>query len=86
MKNDKHARLIVEKGVDRSNAWAYFDWDSKKNSQMSGARGILHFRESHILKFKAGLGRGTNNYVELMALKLILCLASERGVQKIQFF
>jgi ribonuclease HI len=38
------------------------------------------------LKFKAGLGRGTNNFDELMALKLVLILAAEKGVQKLQIF
>ena len=33
-----------------------------------------------------GLGSGTNNYAELMALKLLLCFAIERNCKKIQVF
>ena len=33
-----------------------------------------------------GLGTGTNNYAELMALKLLLCFAIERGCKRIQIF
>jgi ribonuclease HI len=33
-----------------------------------------------------GLGRGTNNYVELMALKLLLLFTREKGIQQIQIF
>ena len=33
-----------------------------------------------------GLGSGTNNYVELMTLKLLLCFAIERNCKKIQIF
>jgi ribonuclease HI len=39
-----------------------------------------------VLKFKASLGRGTNNFAELMALKLTLVLVAEKGVTKIQIF
>ena len=33
-----------------------------------------------------GLGAGTNNYVELMMLKLLLCFAIERNCKKVQVF
>jgi ribonuclease HI len=33
-----------------------------------------------------GLGLGTNNYAELMAIKLLLLFAGEKGVQTIQIF
>jgi hypothetical protein len=40
---------------------------------------ILYLSESHHFKIKLGLGQGSNNYVELMSLKLILHFANERG-------
>jgi ribonuclease HI len=33
-----------------------------------------------------GLGSGTNNYVELMALKLLLLFTREKGIQQIHIF
>ena len=33
-----------------------------------------------------GLGAGTNNYAELMTLKLLLCFAIERNYKKLQVF
>ena len=33
-----------------------------------------------------GLGAGTNNYAELMTLKLLLCFAIERNCRQLQFF
>jgi ribonuclease HI len=33
-----------------------------------------------------GLGRGTNNYVELMVLKILLVFTREKGLQQIQIF
>jgi hypothetical protein len=41
----------------------------------------LYLNDSHFLKFKVGLGRGTDNYVELMALKLTLMHVAEKCVQ-----
>jgi len=42
--------------------------------------------ESHSYKFAVGLGDGTNNYAELMALKLLLLLAVEKGCRTLQVF
>jgi ribonuclease HI len=39
-----------------------------------------------IVSFKVGIGQETNNFYELMALKLILQLAQEHGVQQIKIF
>lgn len=33
-----------------------------------------------------GLGEGTNNYVELLALKLLLCFSLENNYRKLQIF
>jgi ribonuclease HI len=38
------------------------------------------------VKLKVGLGRGSNNFAELMVLKLSLILAAERGVSCLQVF
>jgi ribonuclease HI len=48
--------------------------------------GILHISTKHSISFKAGVGQETNNYCELMALKLVLMLAQEFGVSHIQIF
>ena len=36
--------------------------------------------------FSAGLGLGTNNFAELLALKLLITLALKQGVQSLQVF
>ena len=43
-------------------------------------------KESHSLKFRAGMGQGTNNYAKLMDLKLLLTMASEKGITPLQIF
>jgi len=40
----------------------------------------------HYIKFKVGLGDGSNNYDECMALKLLMKYALERDLKKIQIF
>lgn len=47
---------------------------------------MLHLSNSHSLKFTAELGNGTNNFSELMALKLVLALGLEHGVSHLQVF
>ena len=38
------------------------------------------------ISFKAGLGHGTNNYAELLGLKLLLKLALENNITNLQVF
>jgi len=44
------------------------------------------FHQPIVLKFKMGLGMGSNNYVELMALKDMMKCALERDLSHIQIF
>jgi len=41
---------------------------------------------NHFFKIKMGLGSGTNNFAELMALKLLLQFVGEKEVRSIQLF
>eukprot|EP00253_Pinus_taeda_P016263 PITA_16263 len=64
--------------------WAYFDGASQINS--AGAGIIIHLNDSHSLMALVGLGTGSNNYVELSALKLLLCWLVHRHIFAIQIF
>jgi ribonuclease HI len=66
--------------------WAYFDGASQGNPPVGGLGGILYLSSNHNIAFKAGIGQETNNYCELMALKLTLQLAQEYGVTQLQIF
>jgi ribonuclease HI len=48
--------------------------------------GLNYLKDSLFLKFKVGMVHGSNNYVELMSLELVLVLAVEKGVTKLQIF
>ena len=47
---------------------------------------MLYILYDHYFSFKAGLGFGTNNFVELLGLKLLLTLALEKHISKLHIF
>jgi ribonuclease HI len=71
--------------IDRPGAWAYFHGVAQDDPQVCGAGGLIYLKDSHVLKFKAGLGRGTNNFSEIISTLIFsLMLASDKGASKIQ--
>lgn len=63
-----------------------FDGASQGNPIKGGAGGILYLSSNHSISFKAGIGQETNNFCQMMALKLVLRLAKEFGVTHFQIF
>ena len=47
---------------------------------------MIYISDEHFFSFKAGLGIGSNNFAEICALKLLLTLAREKIIVKIQLF
>ena len=73
--------------IDFSFPWGYFDGSVVGDPKVCGARGILFFFPTNCyISFKAGLGHGTNNFVELLGLKLLLKLALENNITNLQVF
>lgn len=62
----------MDEGIDKGAPCAYFDGASQGEPHSYGGGGLIHFVESHWIKFGACLGEVTNNYAELMAIKLVL--------------
>jgi ribonuclease HI len=79
-------RVSREVIPDFSLPWGYFDGASSSDQSMCGGGGCLYFSNSHFFTLKAGLGTGSNNYSELMALKLLLLFAVEQGCRSLQVF
>jgi ribonuclease HI len=79
-------RDIREVEPDSNFLWGYFDGASSSDQTICGGGGCLHFTHAHYFTLKAGLGPGTNNYSELMALKLLLLFAIEQGCRTLQVF
>jgi ribonuclease HI len=53
---------------------------------VGGVGGILHILNNHFLFFSTGLGEATNNYSEIMALYLVLLLAFEKNIRKLNIY
>lgn len=51
---------------------------------LSGVGGILFLKKDHKICFRTTLGVGTNNWTKLNALRLLMRLAIEKGVDQIQ--
>ena len=64
--------------------WDFFDGASQNHTCGGGA--TLFLNQNHHFKIQMGIGAGTNNYAELMALKLLLHFALEQGCKKLQIF
>ena len=61
-------------------------FDGASQNFIYGGGVALYLSNNHNFHVKMGLGRGKNNYVELMALKLLLIFTREKGIQQIQIF
>ena len=66
--------------------WGFFDGAMGGVLDRCGGRVVLYFDSQNYLFFKTRLGVGSNNFVELSALRLLMSKALERGVRSIQIF
>ena len=70
--------------IDKIVPWAFFDGVAQDNRCGGGA--YLFIREGHSYKITMGLGVGSNNFVELLSLKLLLIFPAEKGCSTIKVF
>ena len=54
--------------------------------KICGAGGVLFISDDHYFTFKAGLDFGTNNFVELIGLKLLPTLSLEHNYKHLHIF
>ena len=83
-RNTPRPRIIVPKQLNKNIPWAFFDGASQNLTCGGGA--TLYINQNHYFKISMGLGVETNNYAELLNLKLLLCYAIERNCKKLQVF
>ena len=72
--------MVVDEHIDKTTPWGCFDGSAAGVPQICGAGSLLYLSDEHYFTFSAGLGLGTNNYAELLALKLLITLALNNGV------
>ena len=77
-------RQVVPEVIDKSYPWGYFDGSASGDPKICGAGGVLFIYDDHFYTFKAGLGIGTNNFVELIGLKLLLTLSLQHNFKQLQ--
>jgi len=64
--------------MDRTKPWDFFDGASQNNNLLCEVGTLLFLSKNHSYKLKMGLGPGTNNYDELVSLKLLLLFSKEK--------
>jgi len=70
--------------VDKSKPWGFFDGASQNN--VCGGGALLYLSEDHFFQMAVGLGEGTNNYAEILSLKILLAFALEKNVKNISIY
>ena len=79
-------REVVDEVIDKTYPWGYFDGSASGDPKICGVGGVLFISDDHFYTFKAGLGIGTNNFFELIGLKLLLTLSLQLNFKQLQIF
>ena len=61
-------------------------FDGAMQQNICGGGALLFLSDSHWFEISIGLGEGTNNYAELLSLKILLLFSVEKGCSKINFY
>jgi ribonuclease HI len=85
-KEVRRPRQISEEVIDQTQPWDFFDGASQNNGECCGGGVILFLTQNHSFKISMGLGLGTNNHAELMALKLLLLFEVDKNISSLHIF
>jgi len=77
----KPRRTVGPLVLDQTKPWAFFDGAAQGTPSTCGGGGIIYWNDQRYMESRTGLGVGTNNYAEVMALKLIILLAVEKDIK-----
>ena len=79
-------RFIVVEEIDKSYPWGYFDGSATGEPKLCGVGGLIYITDQHFFSYKVGLGSSSNNFAELLSLKLLLSLSLDKNLKKLQIF
>ena len=79
-------RVVRVEEIDQHRPWGFFDVSYQEQQLTCGGGGFLFTSPTHSFHISAGLGRGSNNFAELMALKLFLLFVVEQDFHYLQVF
>jgi len=70
--------------IDKTNPWGFFDGAAQNG--LCGGGALLYLTDSHYFEISSCLGEGSNNFAEMMSIKMLLSFAYEKGCQNITVF
>lgn len=77
-------REVLELEINWEIPWGFFDGAAQNNAYGGGE--ILFLLVTHLFELYVGLGEGSNKFLELLSLKLILIFAAEKGCWNINIY
>ena len=78
-------RILRDLEIENTYSWDFFTRLLMATQLVVGGC-ILHISEIHHYTYRVGLGMGTNNFAEVMALKLLVHFAVEKDIKRIQIY
>ena len=78
---EANQRRNMEFDLDKYHPWGFFDGAAQND--VCGGGAYLYLSDSHYFSLTMGLGAGTNNFAEIMSLKLLLIFATEKGIKRL---
>ena len=82
-KNNPNPRIIIPEQMDKNTPWDFFDGASQDLKCGGGA--TLFLNPTYHFQIPMGLGSRSNNYAELMALKLLLCFQLKENAKNYKY-
>ena len=79
-------RFVTTPGFDKSYPWAFFDGVSQGDPPIGGAGGVIFLNDTNKISFKLGLGRATNNKVELSTLWAAMKIAKDKHITRLHIY
>lgn len=76
----------VQDPVNKDMLWDFFDGASQRDPPRGSAGGILRLSKNPCIFFSAGIGNKTNNFCEMISLKLTLCLAQGKSISHLHIY
>ena len=65
--------------INKNLQWEYFDGSSKRNRELCGGGFVAYLTDKNYFHITLGFMEVSNNFGELLALKLLLAFALEKG-------
>jgi ribonuclease HI len=72
--------------IDQGTTCGFFDGVSQGLPPLCGVKVVFHLNHNHYIHARYVLGRRSNNKAKLIALRSLLTIAQEKGVERLHIF